>query len=211
MLTSAEINTLISVCILQTAAVISPGPDFAIVTKNSLLYSRKIGIFSVLGILAGVLFHLSYLILGIGYLFELINQSLIYIKVGGCLYLGYLGIMGLKSSEPLDAKMSKKDSRVHLTPRSAFMTGFLTNVLNPKAILFLFSLFTVVIEQGTPTRVLVLAGFFILLITFIWFLILALGFSGKIRKHFLKYSVWIDRVTGAFLLFIAAKIAWSCF
>lgn len=41
-------------------AVISPGPDFAMVTRNSLLLSRRVGIFTALGIGGGILVHATY-------------------------------------------------------------------------------------------------------------------------------------------------------
>lgn len=51
---------LIAVAGITLLAVISPGADFAIVTKNSYLYGRKIGVLTALGISLSVLFHAAY-------------------------------------------------------------------------------------------------------------------------------------------------------
>ncbi len=204
-------STFLSVATVQTLAVISPGPDFAVVTRNSILHTRKVGVFTALGITAGVLFHISYLVMGFGILVSSLVKVLFLIKVAGCLYLGYLGWKSLRSSGTWNEKISELPQNSIITAQSAFWNGFLTNVLNPKAILFLISLFTVVIDKNTPSSVLALCGAMIVLITLAWFLFVSLSFSGILRNSFLRFGKWIDRLTGGFLLFVGAKIGLTCF
>ncbi|MEK1866892.1 MAG: LysE family transporter, partial [Ensifer adhaerens] len=64
---------LLAVVTITIFAVISPGPDFAMVTRNSLLLSRRAGVLTALGIAAGVWVHVAYTLLGVGLL---IRQSL---------------------------------------------------------------------------------------------------------------------------------------
>src|SRR3990167_10850400 len=76
-------------------AVISPGPDFAIVTRNALRHSQNTGIMTALGIATGTLIHVSYCILGLAII---ISKSLLIfniIKYIGASYLIYLGVKGL--------------------------------------------------------------------------------------------------------------------
>ena len=204
-------STLFSVATLQTLAVMSPGPDFAVVTRNSILYSRKVGVATTLGITAGVLFHMSYLLLGFGLLVSTLVHVFFLIKAAGCLYLGYLGWKCLRSSQSWSNDVSTTNPDLGISARSAFWSGFLTNVLNPKAILFLLSLFTVVIDKNTPIQVLILCGAMIVLITLAWFLIVSLTFSGSLKDYFFRFGLWIDRFTGGFLLLVAAKIGFSFF
>lgn len=213
-------STLMTLITLEAMAVMSPGPDFAVVTKNSILYSRHIGVMTALGVITGVFFHLSYLVMGFGLVVASLTKALFAIKVAGACYLGYLGWKGITAGPAAlnqkDENKAKKKSQRSLSTtfpssKSAFLNGLLTNVLNPKAILFLISLFTIVIEKDTPTQVLLVYGLVIVLITALWFLFVALTFSGKLRRHFLQYSQWIDRATGGFLLFVAVKIGVSCF
>ena len=56
---------LLSITLIILLAAISPGPDFAVVTKNALLYSRKSGIFTAMGVSTSLLIHSTYCILGL--------------------------------------------------------------------------------------------------------------------------------------------------
>ena len=206
---SDHFTTLGTVVTLQLLAVISPGPDFAVVTKNSILYSRQTGLCTALGITAGVLFHIIYLVLGFGFLVASLGPVLSLVKVGGCLYLGYLGWKGITAAPSTSSISDLSGTTPGRSNRSAFWNGFLTNVLNPKAILFLLSLFTVVISPLTPTSILVLCGALIIAITWTWFFLVVCLFSGKLRQSLLRWSYWIDRLTGGFLLLIAIQIGWS--
>ena len=59
------IQTLITLGILNFFAAMSPGPDFAIVTKNTLLHGRRSGVMTALGIATAILIHVSYCLLGL--------------------------------------------------------------------------------------------------------------------------------------------------
>ena len=81
----------LSISLLIMLAAVSPGPDFAVVTKNSLLYSRKAGLFTALGVSVSLLIHAVYCILGLAII---ISQSLLafsVIKYLGAAYLIYIG------------------------------------------------------------------------------------------------------------------------
>ena len=62
-------NQFLTVVITHLLAVISPGPDFALISRQSIKYGRKTSIFTSLGIGFGILFHVTYCILGIEILF----------------------------------------------------------------------------------------------------------------------------------------------
>src|SRR4051794_38296050 len=88
---------LIAVATITILAVISPGADFAMVTRNSLVISRRAGILTALGIGAGVLVHVTYSLLGVGLL---ISQSILLLnilKLIGAVYLLWLGITMLRA------------------------------------------------------------------------------------------------------------------
>ncbi len=92
---------LVSVITITLLAVISPGADFAMVSRNSMFLSRRAGLLTALGISLGVLVHVSYSMLGIGLL---ISQSILLfnlVKFAGAAYLIWLGI-GMLRSRKLD-------------------------------------------------------------------------------------------------------------
>ena len=162
---------LIAVITITLLAVISPGPDFAMVTRNSLMLSRRAGVLTALGIGLGVLVHVTYTLVGVGLL---IQQSLWLfnaIKLVGAVYLIYLGVKMLraKPAGPL------ADSTVaSLSDAAALRTGFLTNALNPKTTVFIVSLFMQVVRPDTPLAVQIGYGAFISVAHMAWFSLVAL-------------------------------------
>lgn len=63
-----------TVALVHLLAVISPGPDFIMITRNSIIYSRRSGVYSALGLGLGILVHVTYSLVGIGLL---IAQSIL--------------------------------------------------------------------------------------------------------------------------------------
>ena len=93
------ISQLLIVAGIHALAVISPGPDFVLISRLSLSYSRKIGFAGAIGVALGIGVHIVYSILGIG---ALIASSVILfniIKILGALYLIYIGVMSFKQSK----------------------------------------------------------------------------------------------------------------
>lgn len=83
-----------SISFLIILAAISPGPDFAMVIKNSLLYSRRAGIYTALGVSVSLLIHAVYCILGLALVISRSLLAFSIIKYLGAAYLIYIGIKG---------------------------------------------------------------------------------------------------------------------
>ncbi len=145
------LSQFITVALIHLLAVMSPGPDFAMVTRNSLVYSRKSGVYTSVGLGLGIMVHVMYCLLGIGLL---ISRSIILfnvIKYIGAMYLIYIGYKSLKAKPQNISEVNKVSAMEKtLTPLNSIRIGFLTNVLNPKATIFFLALFTQVINPGTP-------------------------------------------------------------
>lgn len=198
---------LLAVITITILAVISPGPDFAMVSRNSLLLSRRAGLFTALGIGLGVLAHVSYTLLGVGLLMQ---QSLLLfnvVKFSGAVYLIWLGIKMLRSK----ADGAVTDCRV--TPLSdigALRTGFLTNALNPKTTILIVSLFMQVVKPETPLMVQIGYGIFISVVHIAWFSLAGLCFSaGIVRDRFLAARHWLDRTFGGLLVIFGVLLAFA--
>jgi RhtB (resistance to homoserine/threonine) family protein len=193
---------------LHFLALVSPGPDFVMITRNSLVYSRKTGIMSALGLALGIVVHISYCLIGIAYI---ISQSIIIFSVLKLLGAGYLIFIGYKSirakpSVVSDVIEDKKD----MGKFAALKMGFLTNVFNPKATLFFLALFTQVIYPGTPMAIKLGYGLEMTAMTFVWFSFVALVLSHeKIKKPFIKIQHYVERVAGAALILLGLKVALS--
>jgi len=121
----------------------SPGPDFAIVTRFALSGSRRAALMATLGVATAVCIHVTYCILGVGLFLKSSPILFRILQIIGSIYLGYLGVQLL---------ISKKTGTVAASGslRKAFVSGFFTNLLNPKATLFILSLLTQFVTEKTP-------------------------------------------------------------
>ena len=198
---------LLAVMAITLLAVISPGPDFAMVSRNSLLSSRRTGVLTAIGIATGVCVHVTYTLLGVGLLIQQSLWLFNLIKLSGAAYLIFLGIKMLRAKPVLDGEVA---SQPPLSSLGALRSGFLTNVLNPKTTIFIVSLFMQVVQPGTSLGVQLGYGVFIVLAHGAWFGAVALFFSTPaVRARLLAVRHWIDRVFGALLVGFGALLAFS--
>jgi len=192
--------------IIHLFAVISPGPDFIVVTKQSFSHGRYSALFTSLGISLGILVHVTFCLIGIGYLLS-INLVLFKIfKYIGAFYLCFIGFKSLISPSfgKIENSKTKVDSKYFY---QSFVLGFVTNVFNPKATLFFLSLFTLVIKIDTPLYIKLFYGFWMSVITGLWFSLVSFFFTSELSKIFIrKYSVLIDKIMGIILIIISIRL-----
>ncbi|HPD82552.1 MAG: LysE family transporter [Alphaproteobacteria bacterium] len=192
-----------------TMALASPGPDFVIAVRNSILYSRKIGIITAIGFALGVSVHMTYTLLGLA---VLISQSVILfnlIKYAGAAYLFYIGFNALKS-RGFEETTSQRAQQKTMNPLRALWNGFLTNALNPKATLFFMAVFSQFINPETPFSIQIIYALTCVVMTGIWFSLVAMVLTHpKIKAKFLQLTKWIDRVCGGLLIALGIKLAFS--
>jgi RhtB (resistance to homoserine/threonine) family protein len=203
------LSIFITVAIVHLLAVMSPGPDFILTTQNSIMYSRRTGIFTAIGLGLGILVHVIYSLVGIGLI---ISQSVILftvIKYVGAAYLIYIGIKSLLSKKSTAQTLTGHE-KADLNPLTAVKMGFITNVTNPKATLFFLSLFTLVITPETPFLLKVLMGIEMSLATAVWFASIAWLFSHSIiLKRISTIQPVVEKCMGAILIALGIKVALS--
>lgn len=199
----------IAILTLVTAA--SPGPDFLIVVRNSMMHSRQTALFTVLGISAGICIHIIYSILGVAALIAGSAKLFGVVKYIGAGYLLYIGFKSLFSRGHGPVKNDRDNgAEISLTPGSAFRQGFFTNVLNPKVTLFFFALFTQVISLQTPMSIQLLYGLTVVVVGGGWWVFVVMIMTNTyIRSKFLRFSRWIDRITGGLLVALGVRLAIS--
>lgn len=192
---------------LMTVAAASPGPDFVMAIRNSLMYSRKTGIFTAIGFGLGICVHAAYCMFGIA---ALIAQSIALfnlIKWLGAAYLVYIGIKALRSNG-FKAQDETYQQRNDIHWSKAMGQGFVTNVLNPKATMFFLALYTQVIDPGTPVCVQVIFAATCVAIVTLWFSFVAMALtSPPVRNKFLGFSQWIDRACGIAMIAFGLRLA----
>ena len=200
-----EFLTIASVHLL---AVASPGPDFAIVLKHSISFGRRAAIITSIGIGVGILIHVGYSLLGIGILIKttpVLFQVFSYIAA---MYLLYLGLGAIRSSASIHLNSVEFKKTMHIiSDNKAFMVGFLTNGLNPKATLFFLSVFAVAVSPDTPNAIKLGYGLYLAVATGIWFCVLSSFLSSKkVRLYIGEKGYWFDRVMGIVLILLAIKL-----
>ncbi|MDP8252385.1 LysE family translocator [Pseudochrobactrum saccharolyticum] len=197
--------------------LVAPGADFALIVRQSIVHGRRAAFITSLGIGASLMFHISYTILGIGLI---VSQSLFLfslIKWAGAAYLFYLGIKALRE-KPLNAadadKILQTDGEAAqpqqkaISAKRCFTMGFITNALNPKAVLFFLSLFSSLVSHETPAAIQGIYGILIAIVVISWFAIVTLFFTLEpVRKRFFALGAWFNRVTGMVFIGLGIKLA----
>lgn len=200
------------VTMVHLLAAASPGPDFALVTRQSLLHGRRAGILTSFGIACGLSIHIFYSTAGLAAVIAHSAGWMIFIKLCGGTYLVYLGVKGLLAKPDT---LSDEDV-VKPCPESSSLrqisTGFFCNAFNPKAPLYFLSLFTVVLSPEIPLRTLAIYGAWIIFLQMLWFTTLAVFFTSRaIRERLIASSLWIDRVFGAIMILLGSQILYSSY
>jgi RhtB (resistance to homoserine/threonine) family protein len=213
------------VAIAHLLAVASPGPDFAIVLKQSLAHGRRTAIWTSLGVGTAILLHVTYSLLGLGLLLRSSELWFNVVKYAGAAYIAWIGVQSLRAQPRSDITVggalrpdsatadsareaSGRKAPPTVSDRSAFATGFFTNALNPKATLFFISLFVTIVSSQTPKLVQAGYGLWMAVATAGWFCLVSVLFTrAEVRGKFLRHGHWIDRALGVVFLGFAGWLA----
>lgn len=188
---------LLAVATITILAVVSPGPDFAMVTRNSYLFGRRTGLLCALGIALGVQVHVAYTMFGVSLLIAHAHSLLTVVKLLGAAYLIWIGYQTLRNRTALHVDTSDAPA---VSGAAALRMGFLTNALNPKTTLFVVSTYTQVVNAHTPLPVQFGYGLFMSAAHWVWFSLVACCFgSATLRAAMLRRQRLLDRLIGTTL------------
>jgi threonine/homoserine/homoserine lactone efflux protein len=206
----------IKVAVAHLLAVAAPGPDFAMVVRQSLAHGRKAALWTSIGIGTAILVHVTYAILGIGILLRTTPAAFMAVKFLGAGYLAWIGIKAVMTRPRVALPGAPAGAEGELarpagpTPKGAWTTGFFTNVFNPKVTLFFVAIFATVIDPSTPKLLQGAFGIWMSAVTMAWFCMVSLFFTrGDVRNAFVKRGHWIDRAMGVVLIALAVALALS--
>ncbi|MBT4832100.1 MAG: LysE family transporter [Porticoccaceae bacterium] len=195
---------LIIITSVHLLAAASPGPDFVLVSQQTLSNGKRAGLLCSIGIALGLSVHILYSAFGLAAVIANSSSALWLIKLLGGSYLIYLGINGLR------AKARSGEATTAVANQTALKTiglGFLCNALNPKAPIYFISLFTIVLSQNTPAQHLLIYGIWMMVLQFAWFSFLTLLLSRPmVTDRFQALGHWIDRVAGGAMLLLGIKV-----
>ena len=198
----------ISIATIHLFAVMSPGPDFIIIVRQSISSGRRSALMTSLGIGIGILMHITLCIFGLGMIIKESDLLFKAIQIIGSLYLAYLGVISMISKNSYNNSNYK--DKFHFNAFQSFKLGFLTNILNPKATLFFLSLYTMIIANNTPFQFQILFGLWMSLATGLWFAFLSLILTNKSILTKIEFmSTKIQRITGVILIIFSIKLLFS--
>lgn len=146
---------MLSFLAVAIVVVVTPGPDFALVTRNVLAGGRVAGFATLAGLLTGVSFHVGAAVVGVSAVLATSATVFTVLKLAGGAYLVVLGVSAIR-----DARRSRHAPAEEPVPeappvparRSELVTwwrqGFLSNALNPKVALFFVTFVPQFVEPG---------------------------------------------------------------
>lgn len=200
------INELLTLSFIAIFMAISPGSDFVMVTRNSIFYGRKSGLYSALGISMAIWIHVAYSIAGLA---VIISNSIVLfsiLKYLGAAYLIYIGWKTFTSKSIVS--IEENEPHQNISNLEAFKTGFISNVLNPKTTIFFLSIFTQLVTVDTPIWIQLVYGLIISIAHLVWFTLVTYMFTHPILLNkFYKSKKTIERIIGTVLIAFGLKVA----
>ena len=201
-------NEFLTVVLLHLFAVMSPGPDYVLVTRQSIRYGRRVALWSSGGIGFGILFHSLLAVTGILFFIASNDFYLFFLKLICSAYLLYLGITSIINTSNFNQNIVKDDK---WSNANGFVAGLLTNITNVKALLFFITLFGVVLDSQSQGN-LILYGIYMAFATFVWFSLVSYIFTSDIFKsQFLKFFQFFEKFLGVVLVIIALQLVVNIF
>ncbi|MBH1938251.1 LysE family translocator [Streptomyces sp. AV19] len=184
---------------------IVPGPDMAVVTKRAIASGRSEALRTAAGITTGLLIWGVFTVVGLAAVLAASAEAYFVVKILGAAYLAYLGVQALWQSRRAAVPRPQESKGA----RSPYVSGLVTNVLNPKIAVFYTGLLPTLAPDGLSTE----AGMGLLVLLHA---ALTMGWLGgyvwlvsRARSVFERPRVRrvLDRVTGVVLIGFGLRVA----
>ncbi len=201
------LHGLILIFSIHLLAAASPGPDFVMVTQQTLTDGKRTGLLCSIGITLGLSVHILYSAFGLAAVIAHSTKILWIIKCLGGSYLIFIGLKGLSSKKAVEQEETPIPVSENKTDGKIIGMGFLCNVLNPKASIYFVSLFTVVLSPGMPAIHVAVYGVWIMMIQLLWLSLVVFVLSRPVvNDRFKRIGHWIDRTLGGVMILLGIKV-----
>jgi threonine/homoserine/homoserine lactone efflux protein len=190
------------------ALIATPGQDMLYVISRSLAQGRFAGVCSAVGVCIGILVHTALAAVGLGAILQASEALFLVLKFVGAAYLIYLGVRLLFSRAGLDPASGAVQ---RLAPLALVWQGALSNVTNPKIVLFFFAFLPQFVDPASahPTRDLVYLGVLYALLALPVKIGVGLA-AGSLSERVLRTPsamAWINRASGFVLVALGLRLA----
>lgn len=194
--------------IASLALIATPGQDMLYVITRSLAQGRFAGLCSAVGVCIGILVHTAFAALGVGAIMAASEALFLGLKLVGAAYLVYLGIRLLLTRAAAGAASGAAPP---LSPLQLVWQGVLSNVTNPKIVLFFFAFLPQFVDPASvhPTRDLIFLGVLYAVMALPVKVAVALA-AGGLSERVLRRPgtlLWVNRASGAVLVGLGLRLA----
>ena len=191
--------TFLGACVLL---FLKPGPAMSVIVANSVAYRARGGLISVTGNVLGFALLIAIVSFGLAWIAEAMREWFDWIKLGGALYLVWLGISRLRNAGRVSAYGENPTGEL-------FRDGFLVAVANPEVIMFLAAFLPPFVDPARPVapQLAILAATFIAVSIFAGSLLAVL--AGQARAFLSGGRLkWIDYLSGGLIVVAGLWLAW---
>ena len=200
----------VSLLALNLAGAASPGPDMILIMRLA-TRSRTHALAAALGIQLGVVMWTSLTVFGAAAILTAYPSVLAFVQLIGGIALIWMGrnmaMAGWRdrSTKPVDLA----DAALRLgSLKSAFKTGWLTNIANPKIVLFLAAIVAPLLPQSPSIGLSIAVIAALTLSAFLLFVVVAFFLSTKaVRRRVFAAGPWIDIASGVLFMVIGGSLA----
>ncbi|MCE9687118.1 LysE family transporter [Shewanella sp. AS16] len=221
-----DLSLLLTLGVIHSLALISPGPDFAIMVKIATQQLRSTALATAVGISLAILVHTTLSLTGVSLLIKSSHFLYLAVQLGGASYLAWMGVgalssvvrrvssAGVRPANPAAAEHAAPPAPLaHVRPmsrRQGFFAGLYTNLLNPKALVFFLTLFSALITPEVKADTKMAAALLLLLLSLAWFGFLALVLSNpRVQLGLERFMPVIDGIIGVIFITVAAAIIYG--
>ena len=198
---------------ISIVVIVTPGQDTALTIRNTLLGGRPAGVATAVGVAGGQLVWTLAATVGITALLVASEPVFTAVRLAGAAYLIYLGASSLwaamRGIGPRRSRHDRSAGPVSLAPRHALRQGLLSNLGNPKMVVFFSSLLPQFAPSGGPTFLAMLGlGLVFCSMTLAWLSCYAwlVAKAGVVLDRPAVRRV-LDAVTGAILVGLGVRVA----
>ncbi|KGD80124.1 threonine transporter [Tatumella morbirosei] len=192
--------SFLTLALVQLLALMSPGPDFFFISQTAISRSSREAFMGVLGVTLGVAVWAGVALLGLNLLLEKMAWLHQLIMMGGGLYLIWMGYQLLRSArrqylQPQGQQVQPEPALAK--PGRTFLKGLLTNLSNPKVVIYFGSVFSLFV--GNDVSSLERGGIYLLILleTLGWFILVATVFALPwMRRKYQRLAKWLDGAGG---------------
>jgi threonine/homoserine/homoserine lactone efflux protein len=193
----ADVTAIMTTLVLYLAVTVSPGPNFAVVSRLAVSGSRRAAYGAAVGIGLASVIYAALSMAGLAVLLKEIGWLARAVQICGGCYLVYLGVAAWIGA----GAMSKSNASVAV--RSGWYglrTGFVVDLSNPKSIAFFIGLYAVAVPPETAlwAKVTIVASCFTGEV--LWYgLVAAMLSTPAALAIYRRLGKWIERTIGLFL------------